>query len=83
MNFLYYRTLANLLSSRGKVLYQRSTMVRTWKPSPDFECINQFSETSNKRQSQNCPIGSTFPTLKFLWTKRLRKISRMCLSTSL
>jgi len=27
MNFLYYRTLANLLSSRGKVLYQRSTMV--------------------------------------------------------
>jgi len=27
MNFVYYRTLANVLSSRGKALYLRSTMV--------------------------------------------------------
>jgi len=27
MNFLYYQTLANLISSRGEALYLRSTMV--------------------------------------------------------
>jgi len=27
MNFLYYRTLANVLNSGGKALYLRSTMI--------------------------------------------------------
>jgi len=40
MNFLYYRTLANVLSSRGKALYLRSTSGRITRLTKHDDVIN-------------------------------------------
>jgi len=42
MNFLYYRTLANVLSSRAKASYLRSTMV-AWQARNQLETLGCWS----------------------------------------